>query len=61
MSETSFVRRLCGAVAGCVVAARLSEDPNVRVTLLEAGGSNDGWIVNTPAALVFMIGTTLNN
>ena len=50
-----------GGSAGCVVAARLSEDRNVRVTLLEAGGANDSWIVNTPAALVLMIGTTINN
>jgi choline dehydrogenase len=37
--------------AGCVVAARLCEDPSVRVVLVEAGGSHDHWIVSTPAAV----------
>lgn len=34
--------------AGCVVAARLSEDPAVRVLLLEAGGSDDSFWLKIP-------------
>lgn len=34
--------------AGCVLAARLSEDADTRVLLLEAGGSNKHWTVEMP-------------
>jgi choline dehydrogenase len=34
--------------AGAVIAARLSEDPSVRVTLLEAGGSHESMFARAP-------------
>ncbi|WP_374943432.1 choline dehydrogenase [Sphingomonas sp.] len=37
--------------AGCVLAARLTQDPAVRVLLLEAGGRNTGMTVRMPAAV----------
>ena len=37
--------------AGCVLAARLSEDPAARVLLLEAGGPNTAMTVRMPAAV----------
>ena len=36
--------------AGCVLAARLSEDPACRVLLLEAGGADRGHLIHMPAA-----------
>jgi choline dehydrogenase len=35
--------------AGCVLAARLSEDPDVRVLLVEAGGRDRSLVIHTPA------------
>ncbi|CAL1716995.1 unnamed protein product [Somion occarium] len=42
-----------GGTGGCVLAARLSEDPTIRVLLLEAGRSN----LDDPVALVPAVGT----
>ena len=40
--------------AGCVLAARLSEDPGVSVALLEAGGSDHSALIQCPAGLALM-------
>ena len=39
-----------GGSSGCVLASRLSEDPNLQVVLLEAGGSNHHPLLRVPAA-----------
>jgi choline dehydrogenase-like flavoprotein len=43
-----------GGSAGCVLAARLSEDPQVRVALLEAGGTDSSALIHCPAGLALM-------
>ena len=37
--------------AGCILAARLTEDPSVTVALLEAGGSDKSIFIQMPTAL----------
>lgn len=44
-----------GGSAGCVLAARLSENPAITVCLLEAGGRSDGILVRAPAAAGAML------
>ena len=39
--------------AGCVLAARLSEDPARRVLLVEAGPADRSWTIQMPAALTW--------
>jgi choline dehydrogenase-like flavoprotein len=50
-----------GGSGGCTVAGRLSEDPNISVAVLDAGGKNDNWVVTTPFALVLMVAGNVNN
>ena len=50
-----------GGSAGCVVAARLSEDKRVTVCLLEAGGTDSSVLIHVPAAVVAMVPTKINN
>src|ERR1700730_16550920 len=50
-----------GGSGGCAVASRLSEDPNISVALLEAGGKDDNWVVTTPGAMILMISGKVNN
>ncbi|QKV18825.1 GMC family oxidoreductase [Oricola thermophila] len=44
-----------GGSAGCVLAARLSEDPKVTVCLLEAGGEGRGILVRAPMGIIAML------
>jgi choline dehydrogenase-like flavoprotein len=58
MTTETFDYVIVGAgAAGCVLAGRLSEDPSVRVCLLEAGGRDDSVLIRAP--LGFALGAPL--
>ncbi|MEO8627385.1 MAG: GMC family oxidoreductase N-terminal domain-containing protein, partial [Betaproteobacteria bacterium] len=45
-----------GGTAGCVMANRLSADPDVSVLLLEAGGKDNYFWINIPVGYLYTIG-----
>jgi choline dehydrogenase len=52
MTDSEFDYVIVGAgSAGCVLAARLSENPDISVALLEAGGSDKSLFIQMPTAL----------
>ena len=57
MRDADFIIVGAGS-AGCVLAARLTEDSNADVVLLEAGGSDRDLIIQMPAALSMLMNTT---
>ncbi|WP_424631790.1 GMC family oxidoreductase [Bradyrhizobium sp. SYSU BS000235] len=62
MDQSEFDYVIVGAgSAGCVLASRLTEDPNITVCLLEAGGQDTSVLIHAPAALVAMVPTKINN
>lgn len=50
-----------GGSAGCAIASRLSEDPEVTVCLLEAGGPDKSVLIHAPVGVVAMMPTKINN
>lgn len=50
-----------GGSGGCVAAGRLTEDPEVSVCLLEAGGDGRSNMINIPVAAAAMVPTKMNN
>ena len=56
-NETTFDTLVIGGgSAGCVIASRLSEDPDHSVCLIEAGSQDNDWRIKIPLGLTQLIG-----
>jgi choline dehydrogenase len=62
MEKQMFDYIIVGAgSAGCVLASRLSENPDISVCLLEAGGPDKSVLIHAPAGVAAMLPTKINN
>lgn len=50
-----------GGSSGCALAARLSEDPALRVCLVEAGGDGRTFLIDTPMMLAVTVPRAIHN
>ena len=50
-----------GGTAGCVLAGRLTENPNTTVCMLEAGGSDNNAFIQAPVGIAAILPTKLKN
>jgi len=62
MNAVEFDYVVVGAgSAGCPIAARLTEDPNVSVCLLEAGGPDSSALIQAPMGVALLLPTPIKN
>ena len=59
MPQTDYLIVGAGS-SGCALAARLSEDPDIRVTVLEAGGPDTAEDIFVPQAWPTLWGTDID-